>query len=153
MTKLYLRDSGINDTITSLLWPSNHFPFCSTLSKSVVDADYYSLISDKNFWFKIMCNNIVQHLHLGLFFLGSVSNVITTYFMIDELLDQNHDQQRQQLQGNQIKKFILWGSFGTITGFWFHYTLTAFKVASTQVLRVIYMYFVTNFTHFIKLII
>ena len=39
MTKLYLRDSGIKDTTTSLLWISYHLLFCSTLNKSAVDAE------------------------------------------------------------------------------------------------------------------
>lgn len=134
MTNVYLRGSEIN---TSLLWTTYHFPFCSTLTKAVTDIDYYSLISDKDFWFKIMCNDIIQHLHLGLFFLGSVSNIITTYFMIDELLDNNDIQRQQQLQGNlgnRTKRIILWGSFGMIIGFWLHYSLSAFKVVTTQVL-------------------
>ena len=145
MTKLYLRD---ND---SLLWTSYHFPFCSTLTKEAADIDYYSLISDKDIWFKILCNDIIQHFHLGLFFLGSVSNVITTYFMIDELLDDDndhdhdHDQQQRQLRRNfrnQTKKIILWGSFGMIIGFWLHYSLTAFKVVTIQV--TVYIYILVN---------
>ncbi|EXX75480.1 uncharacterized protein OCT59_029781 [Rhizophagus irregularis] len=139
-SKLYLRDVEINNVLV-----------CSTLTKSstIILKDFYNslitTISDKDFWIKVMCNDTIQHLCLGLFFLGSVSNIVTAYFVIDELLDLFHQQQLQQQQHQQQqqqflhdnfeylnKKFILWGCCAVVTSLWFHYSLSSLKVTTNQ---------------------
>ncbi|RIA91958.1 hypothetical protein C1645_736723 [Glomus cerebriforme] len=71
----------------------------------------------------------------GLFFLGSTSNIVTVYFIMDDLLDLLHHHHQRQLHGtfgNQSKKFILWGSCIMITGIWFHYSLSSFKISNQE---------------------
>jgi hypothetical protein len=143
-SKLYLRDVEINNVL-----------ICSTLTKSsagtiisIISKDFYNslitTIADKDFWIRVMCNDTIQHLCLGLLFLGSVSNIVTAYFVMDELLELFHHQQLQQQQQqqqqilhdnfeNQNKKFILWGCCVVVIIFWFHYSLSSLKVTTNQV--------------------
>ncbi|GBB85141.1 hypothetical protein RclHR1_01170025 [Rhizophagus clarus] len=142
-SKLYLRDVEINNVLV-----------CSSLTKSssdtilsIISNDFYNslikTLTDKDFWIRVMCNDTIQHLCLGLFFLGSVSNIVTAYFVMDELLDLFHQQQllRQQPQQQQLihdlfeiqnKKFILWGCCVAVIMFWFHYSLSSLKITTNQ---------------------
>src|SRR5579862_9346407 len=109
-------------SLTSILYSRdgggiNNIPVCSTLTKasivsdvsddtiiSIVSKDFYdsliSIMSEKDFWIRVMCDDTIQHLYLGLFFLGSVSNIITAYFVMDELLDLFHNHQQQQFHNH-----------------------------------------------------
>ncbi|CAG8621441.1 15544_t:CDS:2 [Funneliformis mosseae] len=116
----------INNTTSTILWTSYHFPFCTALAANpTISKDYYSLITD--LWSRLMCIDIIQHLHLGLFFLGSTSNVVTAYYIMNELLNLFHYNSGIGRADGKSKEIILWGSCGVVILFWFHYSLSAFQ--------------------------
>jgi len=128
----------------------NNISVCPALTKTSGDTiisiskDFYnsfiSFMLEKDFWIRMMCDDTIQHLYLGLFFLGSVSNTVTAYFVMDELLDLFHlhhhlyhfHHRSQNNFENHNKKFILWGSCIMVIGFWFHYSLSSLKATTNH---------------------
>ncbi|CAI2175777.1 19885_t:CDS:2 [Funneliformis geosporum] len=113
-SKIHLQRGELGDefnktTTSTILWTSYHFPFCSTVAANkMILKDYSSLITD--FWTRLMCIDIIQHLHLGLFFLGSTSNVVTAYYIMNELLNLFHYNSGIGRAEGKSKEIILWGS-------------------------------------------
>ncbi|RIB10157.1 hypothetical protein C2G38_211144 [Gigaspora rosea] len=134
-----------SDTITntsSSIWTLSSFnlPFCATLTPSDINLHNEIVLSsfpllliklfpkilDAEFWFGILCQPEIQHLHLGVFFLGSVSNIYTAYTLINELFDMFTEDRRE------FRHAVLLGVCFMVITFWFHYTVTAFRVSTTQ---------------------
>ncbi|CAG8655960.1 7128_t:CDS:2 [Dentiscutata heterogama] len=134
-----------SDTITnasSSIWTLSSFnlPFCATLTPSDINLHnelvlssfplllikLFPTILDAEFWFGILCRPEIQHLHLGVFFLGSVSNIYTAYTLINELFDMFTEDRRE------FRHAVLLGVCFMVITFWFHYTVTAFRVSTTQ---------------------
>ncbi|CAG8607748.1 3500_t:CDS:2 [Acaulospora morrowiae] len=134
-------DESVLKTIaTPATWSSFNLPFCTALSPTDIvlhnDIVYSTIplliiklfpsITDTEFWFRIMCNRLIQHLHLGLFFLGSISNIYTAYVTVDELFSLFMEERRRE-----TRQTVLALVCAIVMCFWFHYTLTAFSVPST----------------------
>ncbi|CAG8561893.1 9159_t:CDS:2 [Acaulospora colombiana] len=134
-------ESILTTIVTPTTWSSFNLPFCTALSPSdiVLHSDIvystfpllviklFPSITDTEFWFRVMCNRLMQHLHLGLFFLGSISNIYTAYITVDELFGIFMGEIRRE-----TRKTTLAVVCAIVMCFWFHYTLTAFSVPSTR---------------------
>ncbi|CAG8478125.1 638_t:CDS:2 [Ambispora gerdemannii] len=125
-------------TTTSAATPNHPFypPICNRrslkpqLQEQVVVSDYllFPQIMTAQFWFDFLCKPEVHHLHLGLFFLGSLNNVFTAYAMMSDVYDMMVTENPRR----KIKQVVLIYTSLFVACFWFHYNISAFRVASTQ---------------------
>lgn len=154
---LYINEKPENATTTTatsslslLSIPNNPFypPLCSSRSAQLDNSSspvkknlsnnfwyspfinnwFFPQIMTTQFWFDLLCKPEVHHLHLGLFFLGSLNNVFTAYTMMSDVFDMITANPRREL-----KQVVLVYASLFVACFWFHYNISAFRVSSTQV--------------------
>ncbi|KAG9300524.1 hypothetical protein G9A89_002402 [Geosiphon pyriformis] len=104
-----------------------HSNLLDSLYPSFISWWIFPPIMTAQFWFDFLCKPEIHHLHLGLFFLGSLNNVFTAYAMMSDVYDMITENPRRKL-----KQVVLVYTSLFVACFWFHYNISAFRVASTQ---------------------
>ncbi|CAG8465292.1 3132_t:CDS:2 [Ambispora leptoticha] len=108
---------------------NNDFPITNSFYPSVIsNFPHFPSIMTAQFWFDFLCKPEIHHLHLGLFFLGSLNNVFTAYAMMSDVYDMMITENPRR----KLKQVVLIYTSLFVACFWFHYNISAFRVASTQ---------------------